>query len=462
MDAERHVGSFRDPAGFIYARRGVIYRQVNRSFGEAWDRFVGSGALDSLVESGLLLPSSGVSLDLAASDLAHAVIEPQRVPFISYPYEWCFSQLRDAALLTLRAMREAMGKGFWLRDATAYNVQFLGSKPILIDHLSFGEYEEGKPWPAYGQFCRHFLAPLELAARVDPALLGQLRAHIDGIPLDLASRMLPKSTYLKPGILTHIHLHAAAGGSSVKPAGPGVSRPVPKAAILGLVDSLERTIAGIKPRQRKTTWGDYYGNTNYDADAFEAKRRLVEGLAGELGKPEMVWDLGANTGVFSEAIGESGPLVVAWDGDPNAVEAAYLKWRKEGKTNLLPLLQDFANPSPGLGWAGRERDSLAARGPADLTLALALIHHLAIGNNVPLSMVAAWLASLGKACIIEFVPKEDSQVKRMLSTREDIFDDYHEEGFRAAMAGFFDLRKQIPIEGTARTLHLYTGKEPRG
>lgn len=457
MPIERVPGSFRDPAGFVYIREGVLYRQINRSFGSTWDAFVSSGLHAELVEKGLLVPIRNADIGLSLSNGAHAVVRPEALSFVSYPYEWCFSQLQDAALTTLQLMRLAMNRGFWLRDATAFNIQFHLGKPVQIDSLSFEHYREGSAWPAYGQFCRHFLAPLALAAFIDLRLIGLLREHVDGVPLDLASRILPSKTKLNPGLLAHIHMHAAAGVKSGGEDQAAPSRAIPKNAILGMIDSLERVIKSLKAPTIPTTWGGYYGFTNYDETAFELKKAIVREMT-EAVNPKRIWDLGANSGVFSEAVAGTGRHVVAWDGDPLAVEAAYTKWRKEKRTDLLPLLQDFSNPSPALGWAHRERQSMAERGPVDLTISLALIHHLAIGNNVPLPMIAAWLRSLGTACLIEFVPKEDSQMKRMLSSREDIFDDYHEDGFLAAFKAHFELKDRRPIEGTARTLFLFVGR----
>jgi len=458
MAEGRLPSSFRDPAGFVFIRNDTIYRQINRVCEEDWTCFKDSGLAAELVDAGLILPFESVGLEFALSDDAIDVIRPERVALITYPYEWGFSQLQDAALLTLSIMRRALGRGMWLKDASAYNVQFLGGKAVHIDTLSLERYPEGEAWIAYGQFCRHFLAPLALAAHVDIRLFGELRSHVDGIPLDLAARLLPGRTKFNFGLLTHLHLHGGAekggGGDSNRP-----MRPIPKTALLGLVDSLERTIRGLKWASKQSVWGDYYGNTNYTDAAFEAKKKLVAEYASAVSpRPTTCWDLGANTGVFSEIVADQGVPTWAWDYDPATVEQAYLRWRLAKRTDLTPLVQDFANPSPSLGWANEERDSFRERGPVDLILALALLHHLAIGNNVPLTEVAEWLHGLGKWAIVEFVPKDDSQVQRMLRRRRDVFTEYSIDGFLRAIEGWFDVRRKEPIAGTGRVLYLLEGK----
>ena len=235
-------GSFRDPSGYVYLRDGEIYRQVNRHYQDGFDQLVGSGLHQQLVDDGLLIPHTEVGLEHAASDDAYKVIRPQQIPFISYPYEWCFSQLKDAALLTLEIQARAFDSGMSLKDCSAYNVQFVGGKPVFIDTLSFERYREGQPWVAYRQFCQHFLAPLALMSHVDVRLHQLLRAYLDGIPLNLASRLLPRRTRANFGLLTHIHLHAKAQERFSERSVPSTDRKVGRVSFLGLVDSLKSTV----------------------------------------------------------------------------------------------------------------------------------------------------------------------------------------------------------------------------
>ena len=454
--AARLPASFRDPSGFLFTVDGTLYRQVNERFADDFDAFISSGCYDALVAEGLLVPHAEAGLALAPAPGAHRVLEPERIPFVSYPYEWCVSQLRDAARLTLAVQRIALAHGLCLRDASAYNVQFRGARPVFIDTLSFERLVPDRPWAAYGQFCRHFLAPLALMSTVDARLGQLLRVHVDGIPLDLAARLLPTATRMRPGLGLHLHQHAKAQQRHAGDRGAAAAakaRGFSKRALEGLVDSLDRTVAKLDWEPPDSAWTAYYDGDSYAQAAFEHKQRLVADLVERVA-PASVWDLGANTGVYSALAAERGAYTVAFEQDPATVEHHYRARRREASTRVLPLVTDLANPSPGLGWAGQERDALADRGPADLVLALALVHHIALGNNVPLPEVAAFLARLGRALVIEFVPKGDPKVELLLASREDIFDDYHADGFEAAFAPWYEVEARAPIEGSARVLYL--------
>ena len=459
LDSERVGASFRDPSGFIFKRDGVLFRQVNQVYRKAYDRLMTGGLYEALTNRGMLIPHEEADTPPADAALAYKVIRPQVVPFISYPYEWSFSQLKDAALLTLSAARAGLEQGMVLKDASAYNIQFVNGKPVIIDTLSFDIYREGAPWDGYRQFCQHFLAPLALGALVDIRLMQLMRVYIDGVPLDLASELLPGKTKLGlAGLAVHIHLHAKAQQQySDKQVAQARAVTLSKAGLLNIIDGLEKTIQPLKWEPKGTEWGDYYHCTNYSDDALKTKGEIVGGFV-EKAAPKTAWDLGANNGLFSRELSRRGVETVASDIDPAAVEQDYLAIRANGEQHLLPLLIDLTNPSPALGWAHRERESLLERGPVDLVMALALIHHLAISNNVPLSSVAQFFAAAATWAIVEFVPKSDSQVQRLLATRKDIFDQYTEEGFEQAFAGCFTIVEKAPIPGSERVLYLFKRK----
>jgi hypothetical protein len=454
----RLASSFRDPSGFIFKRDGILYRQVNQSYREHFDALSDSGLYDALVAEGLLVAHEHTDIEPPTPDIAHTVIAPETIPFVSYPYEWCLSALKSAALATLAIHEKALEHDMVLKDASAYNIQIVDAKPMLIDTLSFERYREGEPWVAYRQFCQHFLAPLALMSRRDIRLNQLMRVYIDGVPLDLAKRMLPKSSLFSVGLLLHIHVHAwsqsrhadAAGGES---AGGHKKRTFTRRSMQGLIESLRSAVRKLNWEPRGTEWGAYYDDTNYSSEARSEKAQHVRACLERIA-PNTVWDLGANTGVYSRMASETGAHTVAFDIDPAAVEQNFRYCEHRGEKNLLPLSLDLTNPSPALGWHNRERDSLAGRGPADAVMALALVHHLAISNNVPLPMVADYFADLGRRLIIEFVPKSDSQVQRLLATREDVFPDYHKAGFEAAFSARFTIEDQWPIGGSERTLYL--------
>jgi hypothetical protein len=455
------ASSFRDPSGFVYSRAGVLYRQVNRVFQDEFEAVTASGLYDDLTRQRLLIPHRTVSLELAATAEAATVLQPEPVDFISYPYEWSFGQLRDAALLTLDIQERALVRGLTLRDASAYNIQFHAGRPVFIDTLSFERRKEGAPWLAYRQFCEHFVVPLALMCRVDVGLALLLRTHIDGIPLELGSRLLGSRAWRSLGLLFHVRLHAAAQ-RRYRDQPPRVvsQRSVTAQTVLNLVRSLRSLLEGLIWTPAGTEWADYTADNNYTDQAARSKRDLVTGMLPERGV-RTVWDLGANTGEYSRAARALGARVIAFDLDPAAVELNYRRVRAEQEEGILPLRMDLTNPSPALGWAHRERMSLEERGPADALLALALVHHLAIGHNLPLDRIAGFLARLGRVLVIEFVPKNDSQVQRMLRSREDIFPSYTREGFETAFRSAFRIDEVQQVTGSERLLYRMTAKGER-
>jgi len=456
MQFEQIPGSFRDPSGFLFVSDGEIFRQVNLSYKNNYDHLLNSGLYDALVSAGLLIPHEEDDIDFPNPTKGYKIIKPARMSFISYPYEWCFSQLKNAALTTLKIQKIALEHGMSLKDSSAYNIQFKNGHPILIDTLSFEKYVEGRPWVAYRQFCQHFLAPLALMSMTDIRLNQLLRIYIDGCPLDLASRLLPFKSRFRFPLLSHIHLHAKAqiqyADTKKMPIkhNPTLSRK----AFIGIIDSLESAVNGLKWEPKGTEWADYYNDTNYSPDGFEHKKNIVKEFICE-SSPKTVWDLGANVGCFSRLASRKGIKTVAFDIDPAAVEKNYLDVISNGEKNILPLICDLTNPSPGLGWQNKERMSLVERGPADTVLALALIHHLAISNNLPFSKISQFMSAICRWLIIEFVPKGDSQVQRLLATRDDIFSEYDEKTFEREFGKYFELKGRVQIKDSERVLFLY-------
>lgn len=451
--------SFRDPCGFIFINNDSILRQVNTIYRQHYDHLMNSGLYDTLVEKKLLIPHIEIDSTGKEPGNCYKIIQPEVIPFISYAYEWSFSQLKQAALTTIEIQRIALDFGMILKDASIYNIQFKEGKPILIDTLSFEIYQEGSPWIAYRQFCQHFLAPLALMSYTDIRLSQLLKTYIDGIPLDLASKLLPFRTYFKFALLMHIHLQSKSEKHFAnKSINIDSHNKIKRLSLLGIMDSLEGAVKSLKWAPCGTEWADYYGNNNYTQGAIEHKKQVVDGYLNKV-HPKNIWDFGANTGTFSRIASNKDIPTISFDIDPAAVEKNYLECFNNKEKYILPLFLDLSNPTPAIGWDNQERMSIKERGPTDLLLALALVHHLAISNNVPFKKIAEFFSECCSWLIIEFVPKDDSNAKRLLVTREDIFMDYTEINFREEFDKFFLVVEDEKIKDSQRVIFLMKNRK---
>lgn len=456
----REYSSFRDPSGYIFYDNDTLYRQINQSYLKQFNYLMESGLYEFLTNKKMLIEHKKVIETSEQIDQA-VVIQPDYIPFISYPYEWSFNQLKDAALITLNTHKYAMKYNMVLKDASSYNIQFVKGYPKLIDTLSFDFYQESTPWFAYGQFCRHFLAPLFLMAEVDLRLSQFMRIYIDGIPIDLASKLLKG----KGGFAAkqHIHWHAKSimkHSEDGKKINKSKLIKMSKFNHIALIDNLIHTVESINVKGVKTEWMDYYKYTNYSDIALTQKEKIVSNFIEKMNLLN-VWDFGANDGRFSRiALNNGASSVIAFDIDPVAVDQNY-KIVQNNRENILPLVIDLTNPSPGIGFANRERSPINRRQKPDCILALALIHHLAISNNLPFEKIAEWLAQLTDNLIIEFVPKEDSQIEILLATREDIFPNYNKHGFEKAFNVYFDMIKAETVTESGRIIYWYKRKKEK-
>lgn len=446
--------SYRDPSGFVYTKRGIVYRQVNFSYRTHYDRLMRSGLYQELVDAQLLIPHTEIKQPEKSS--SYKLIRPLQVPFISYPYEWCFSQLKAAALNTLELQLTALKYGMSLKDASAYNTQFISGKPVHIDTLSFEAYREGMPWVAYRQFCEQFLAPLTLMSKRTAEAGRFMMLYPEGIPLPIVTKLLPITTWRDLGLLSHLYLHARSQTHFVNRQATSGKLQVSKSGLTGLLGSLRGAVSRLIAPTPRGGWVDYYQESSTQSQQTEKQKLVLSLLKGS--KYRMVWDLGANTGVFSRLISPLAGLVVAIDSDPDVVEKNYQLCQAAKVTNVLPLLIDLTNPSPALGWENRERFSLIERGPADLVLVLALIHHLAIGHNLPFGYISSFLKKIARKVVIEFVPKEDPQVQKMLTLREDIFGGYTQKEFEREFEKYFRITDQKRIPGSSRILYVMERK----
>lgn len=457
--AIKHPSSFRDPSGSIFiGPDGQIFRQINRSYQANYQTLTQSGLYQKLVDQQLLIPHSETTQTPFTKD-GWIIIQPTQIPFISYPYEWSFSQLKDAARTTLKIALTALNYNQILKDASAYNIQFYQGRPIFIDTLSFEPWAANNPWKPYQQFCQHFLAPLVLMAKTDVRLNLLLSQYIDGIPLDLASKLLPLTTWANPGLLAHIHLHAqAATHWSARQEKLGSSTiQYSRQRLLALLSNLLDCINSLNWHPPQTTWSKYPQTHNYSKATFAAKEATIRAFI-KIVNPSTVWDIGANSGHFSHIAADAGIHTISSDYDPVVVEQNYQTVRKTNQKNLLPLIINLTNPSPAIGWGNVERTSFIKRGPADLVLALALIHHLALGHNVPLPNIARLLSKISRHLVVEFVPKSDSNAAKLLQFKGDIFPNYTEQNFVNAFNQFFIILKKEPLPDSPRTLYLMQRK----
>jgi hypothetical protein len=449
------TSSFRDPSGFVYYKNGTLYRQVYLSYKEDYELLISSGLYTALTRENLLISHT----EVPSTGSVYKILQPELIPFISYPYEWCFSQLQDAALTTLRIQQTALTHGMSLKDASAFNIQFLAGKPIFIDTLSFEKYQENSPWIAYRQFCQHFLAPLALMSYRDLDLGRLSLLHLDGVPLPLASNLLPRKSILNLGLGTHLHLHAQSQVNHADDSSKSQrTYTLPKTQLNHLLTNLESTIRSLQPLKQATVWHDYYANTNYPDKARVTKEKQVKEWITQVA-PTTVWDAGANDGTFANLATKQGILAIATDIDPRAVENGYQQAKSTHNPKLLPLILDLTNPSPAIGWGNQERQSFLERASFSLTLCLALVHHLAIANNLPLTTVASLFANHSSWLVIEFVPKNDSNTQRLLAARPDIFPEYTQEGFEQAFSKFFSIQEVARIPESSRILYLMKRKE---
>ncbi len=452
-------GSFRDPAGYVYTENGIVLRAVNHVYQAEFDHLLVSGLYDALIKKRLMVPFDVVSTRVEAAETVYKTIQPAQINFISYPYEWSFSMLQDAALLTLEIQEIALKYGMSLKDASAYNVQFQNGKPIFIDTLSFEFYKEGLSWIAYRQFCQHFLAPLFLMTG-NPSIIRLLSVYIDGIPLEMVRKMLPLREKMSLGYFMHIRLHAATQlkyQDSDKQL-TAVAKSFSLQSFRHLLHNLKQTTAQLKISLSRSEWNNYEHEDTH-ASEYTAQKTAFITTAVETSSPTTVWDLGANTGLYSKIAATKAAEVIAFDGDPLCIEMLYTRFRKTPQTNILPLFLDLANPSPALGWAHTERGAWADRQAPDLVLALALVHHLTISNQIPFAKIAALFATLTTWLVIEFVPRTDPKVEKLLRNRRDTAEHYSQEAFETAFFTLFDVIQTQVLPPSGRIIFLMKKKK---
>jgi ribosomal protein L11 methylase PrmA len=454
----QHPASYRDPSGFIYVQEGIVYRQVNQFYREHFDLFINSGCYQQLVAAGLLISHEQVADNLLNSKDWYTTLKPEPVSLVSYAYEWSFDMLKDAALLTLRILKQALQSGLILKDATPYNIQWHKGKLVFIDTLSFEKYEE-KPWIAYRQFCECFLAPLLVMYYTKRPLQQLMLAWPDGIPLDIAASLLPRKSRFSVHTYLHIHLHAKVSAKQKTGAQAGNTAEVfAKSKLDRLIDSLEILINKLQIPDLESTWSHYYQEASQRNGYLEAKKEIIDGWLTGLPQLQTAADLGANEGEFSKLVAAKNINTVAADFDPYCINNLYRHIKKNGVKNIQPVILDLSQPSPANGLNYAERSNFSQRLQVDLVLALAVIHHLAIGKNIPLDKIASFFAPVAPYLLIEFVPKQDPKTQLLLQHKQDIYPQYTEAGFLAAFEPLFTIERQKVVPHSERILFLLKRK----
>jgi ribosomal protein L11 methylase PrmA len=469
MTAARDAGSFRDPSGHVYLVGARVLRTVTERARGDYEQARGAGVFRDLIGTGALvdfreLAQGEAPPELSAPTAAAAyVLELQRIPFVSHPYEWSFSLLKAAALAHLDLQLTLLDRGFKLIDATAYNIQFLGPRPIFIDHLSVRPYVDGELWLGHQQFCQQFVNPLLLRAKCGIAHNGWFRGNLEGISTRDLARILPASSRLSWNTLTHVLLQARLERRAIEQPGAAIAkakgtRRISKLAFGGMLRQMRNWLASLHPADTgKTVWGEYAHSHTYSGAEAEAKRRFISEFAAQV-RPGTLVDLGCNTGDYSIGALEGGATrVVGFDFDQTAIDTAYARAIAEQR-DFLPLWLDAANPSPDQGWNQAERRGLAGRMPVDAVIALAFEHHLAIARNVPLPEVVDWIVAMAPTGVIEFVPKSDETVQRMLALREDVFSDYTEDAFVSALLSRARIVESREVSNSGRIAFWYDRK----
>jgi hypothetical protein len=451
-------GSFKDPDGRIFEHAGEIYRTLSPTAAARMRARIEDGTLASLVDQELLIDSDLVlvaDIGLEAGDLGETVMRHTRIPVMTYPSEWSFDMLRDAALVTLDLLQQCLERDLILKDATAFNVAFHDGGMRFFDTLSIDDYADGAPWDGYAQFCREFLFPLMLTSYRGIEFQPWLRGSLSGIPVRSFARLLSFREKFRAPVMKHVVLQAkldrSFAESDTEMRSSFKAMKFSKPMILGNVAGLAKTIRKLGYEAGDSVWGDYASSHSYSADDESTKREFVDAAVDQL-KPATVVDLGGNIGDYSLLVAPRVERVVCVDIDPACINTLYRRIRDGGPGNVVPMVGDLLNPTPAMGWNLSERRDLFGRIGADSFLALALVHHLAIGGNVPLPQIVEVLRRIAPTGVVEWVDKRDAMVQRMLRNRTDVFGEYRWEVFRSELEERFEIVRTVDTHDGARRL----------
>lgn len=466
------AGSFRDRENRVYRVGDRIFRGISAGAYERWKDVSSSQFYNALLTEAKIIPTT----DVSNSEIAHqgdlagwpAVLSHETIPFVSYPYEWSFSMLKDSALLHLDILERAIPQGWTLKDSSAYNIQWRACRPVFIDTPSFDHYNAGDPWRGYRQFCMMFLYPLMLKAYLGVDFGPLLRSYLDGIDPAVADKFLWRGARFRKGVFSHVHLHSRmqeraatreldeARRLTEEAAGaPEATRPIrhSEAMVLGLIQGLRAMIEKMRTPKERTTWSGYESDHSYSDNSHQKKKEFVDRHAAARDY-KMIWDIGCNTGTFSRICESHARHIISIDGDSKAIDRLYQQEKPRDAQRILPLIIDLTNVSPNQGWRGAERKSLESRGKPDLIVCLALIHHMVISANIPMAEFIDWLAGMGGDIIIEFVTAEDSMARMLLRNKVNQYQDYTLTEFERLITRKFAITDSEELKGGHRKIYF--------
>lgn len=442
---EREYASYKDPDGYVFYEENKVFRKVNSTFVDQYNSLKQSGIYKTLIDQGLLIPFTDSHTEEGL------FLEVTRVPVITYPYEWGFEQLKAAALLHLDILEICLNNNAILKDASPFNVQFHNNKPVFIDILSIETLEVGVAWNAYRQFCEFFLAPLLLSNYFPGNWNKQLMIHLEGIPLKEAAALLPYKARFNSLSLMHIIAHSKF---ATKTEGSKKTATISKEKTLSIIKHLKVGISELKAKQQISNWSSYETEVPYTTNEFADKKSRIEKWIADK-KYNTVLDIGANHDVFVDLFKNKTNNIIAIDNDAVVIDQLYRK-QKDAAANFIPLHVDISMVSPALGINLKERAAFFDRVKADITIALAVIHHLFQSRNIPLNYIADIFQSFSKELIIEFVSEEDEQFIKIKNPNNKWV--YNKQSFEEAFSVYFNIHEVVEIKKGKRFLYRMTLK----
>ena len=463
MKLEREKSSFRDNKATVFFSSGRIFRKVIKNLNLDYDKLLSSKFFienkNQIVSTKILTIHDLNELNLK-EDKEVVWLEHEKLENIIYPYELTFDQLKDYSIFFLNLYLSALKNSYDIIDASAYNIQLKNNLPIFIDLGSFTDYQGGTHIIWHKQFCENFLAPLLIKSKASINFNDFFKANIDGIDLKIASKILPLSTWFNYNILINIHLQSYLSSkisSSTKLNIAGKKNLNIRQKIF-IAENLKKTISKLSAK-KTSYWSSYSKVNSYSDDDYEKKSKIISNFI----KNEKIYsliDLGCNDGYFSKISFNSGvKKIVGVDYDLDSLNDAYLKFKSTSE-NFSAIYQNFTNTSPDMGWMGEERKSFLKRfkNKFDGMICLAFIHHICVGNNVPLSQFIDYIGNFSKNILLEFVSNEDQMVKNLSINKKNLMKNYTLENLKKIIKKNNTIISENQITATRFLIHYKNEK----